>query len=77
MVKASVAILVVLTVLIALTLDWRERRMAARQALPPPPKGWLDRQKRRLDRWVTAAALGALGTILILGGLHWLRVAQG
>jgi hypothetical protein len=34
----------------------------------------LARGKKGIDRWVTAAALAAVFTILVVGGLHWLRV---
>ena len=48
---------------------------------PPVAKrarpGWLDLQKRAANRWVTAAALAALATIVILGGLHWVRQISG
>jgi hypothetical protein len=33
------------------------------------------RGKRTMNRWVTAAALAAASTMLLMGGLHWLRVA--
>ena len=38
---------------------------------------WVEKQKRNANRWVTAAAIAALVTILLLGGLQWLRVWQG
>jgi hypothetical protein len=34
-------------------------------------------RKHTLNRWVTAAALSALATLLVLGGVHWLRVWTG
>jgi len=37
----------------------------------------VEKQKRTANRWVTAAAIAALATILLLGGLQWLRVWQG
>jgi hypothetical protein len=77
MVKASIAMLVVLTALVFLALGWRERRLAAQAAKPPPRLGWLARQKARANRLLTAAAIAAVGTMLLLGGLHWLRVLQG
>jgi hypothetical protein len=81
LVKLSLAIMVGLTVLIALGLRWREERVAA---LKPPARpaarggglaeGWVAAQKRKLNRWVTAAALAALVTMLMLGGINWLRI---
>jgi len=81
-IKASLLIMTVLTVLISMLLSWRERRLAAaRPAVPPArkarrPPGFLARGKVSLDRWVTAAAIAAILTIAVLGGLHWLRVLQ-
>ena len=75
MVKASLLIMVVLTVLIAMGLRWREQRMplvAQQNRL-----GLLARGKKGLDRWVTAAALAAVATLAVIGGLHWLRVWVG
>ena len=84
MIKASLVIMTVLTILIAMLLSWRERRMTlARPAVPavrgrtPRRPGFLARSKAGLDRWVTAAAIAALLTIAVLGGLHWLRVFHG
>jgi hypothetical protein len=75
MVKASLLIMVVLTVLIAMGLRWREQRMplVAQQTR----LGFLARGKKGLDRWVTAAALAAVATLAVIGGLHWLRVWIG
>ena len=47
------------------------------KAAPKRRPGWLDQQKHKLNRWMTAATLATLVTILVLGGLHWLRVLQG
>ncbi|TCZ53918.1 hypothetical protein [Roseicella aquatilis] len=77
MVKLSLVVLLVLTVLISLGLRWREQRLPAVKAATPARKGWVAMQKRKLDRWMTAAALATLVTILVLGGLHWLKVWQG
>jgi hypothetical protein len=77
MVKVSLLMLVALTVLIGFGLRWREQRMAAVRAAPARRGGWVAAKKRALDRWLTAATLATLATILVLGGLHWLRVWQG
>lgn len=72
MIKVSLLIMAVLTVLISMGLRWREGRMpqvAAQKRLGPLARG-----KKGVDRWVTAAALAALFTIAVVGGLHWLRV---
>ncbi len=61
--------MIVLTVLAAMALGWRETRRdgVAKQ-------GWVAKQKRRANRWVTAAAIAAVGTLAVLGGTQWLRV---
>lgn len=76
MVKASLLIMAVLTVLISIGLRWREDRVAALRPAAPRA-GWVAAQKRKLNRWVTAATLAVVVTLLVLGGLHWLRVLQG
>lgn len=73
MVKASLVMMLVLTVLVSFGLRWREERMAA----PAKPGGWVAAQKRKANRWVTAAAIAAVGTTVLLGGLHWLKILQG
>ncbi|WP_424811399.1 hypothetical protein [Roseococcus sp. YIM B11640] len=76
MVKASLLIMGVMTVLVFMALRWRETRLSA--ARPAAPRqGWIARQRALADRWVTAAAIAAIGTTVILGLLHWLRVWQG
>ena len=79
MAKMSLLVMAVLTVLIFMGLRWREERVAS--AAKPAPKasrpGWLATQKRAVNRWVTAAALAALATIVLLGGLHWARQISG
>jgi nitric oxide reductase large subunit len=75
MVKTSIVILIVLTVLITMLLGWREQRMTAGR--PQPRLGWFKRQKIRINRIFAAAAIASVGTMVILGGIHWLRVAQG
>jgi hypothetical protein len=72
MVKASLLAMLVLTVLIAMGLRWREGRMAAM-----PRLGLVARGKRTMNRWVTAAAIAAGATMLIMGGLHYLRLYLG
>lgn len=77
MVKASLAVMVTLTVIVAWLLRLRETRRAA-AATPLTPRGlaqgWIARQKATANRWVTAAAIAAIGTTVLMGGLHWLRV---
>ncbi|UPY38121.1 hypothetical protein [Sediminicoccus sp. KRV36] len=75
MVKASLLLMVVLTVLVAMGLRWREQRLPGGK--PQPRMGWIATQKAKANRWVTAAAIAAIGTTVLLGGLHWLRVMQG
>jgi hypothetical protein len=75
MVKASLLAMVVLTVLVSVGLRWREDRLAATQ--PRPRFNIVERGKRTLNRWVTAAAIAAVATTLLLGGLNWLRIANG
>jgi len=83
--KLSLFLMAGLTVAIALGLRWREERMAAMRPPARPtrggPKGgiaagWMAMQRRKLNRWVTAAALAALVTMLLLGGVNWLRIWQ-
>lgn len=72
MVKLSMIVMLVLTVLIATGLRWREQR------LPVVAKAkrldLMARGKKGLDRWVTAAALAAVSTMVVVGGLHWLKI---
>jgi len=75
MVKASVLIVAVLTVLIAMGLRWREGRLP--QVAQAKRGDLLARGKRSIDRWVTAAAIAVVVTLLVIGGLNWLRVWQG
>lgn len=75
MVKASLLIVAVLTVLFAWLLRWREQRMP--QVASQKRLGLIGRGKKGLDRYVTAAALAVLVTLLVLGGLHWLNVWVG
>jgi hypothetical protein len=75
MIKASLLVMAVLTVLIAMGLRWREQRLpsVARQTR----LGLVARGRKGLDRWVTAAAMAALATLVVVGGLHWLRIWLG
>ena len=73
MFRTSLLLMVVLTVLAAMALRWRETRGGA----PPPRRGWVEAQKRAANRWVSAAAIAAVVTLAVLGGLQWLRVWQG
>ncbi len=75
MVKVSLIVMLVLTVLISMVLRWREQRMPA--VAQAKRLGLMARGKKGLDRWVTAAALAALATLVVVGGLHWLRVWIG
>jgi hypothetical protein len=77
MVKASLVLMVALTVLISIGLRWREERTAALRPAKGPRPGFVAQQKLKLKRWINAAALAALVTLVVLGGLHWLRVWQG
>jgi len=75
----SLLVMVALTILIRMGLRWREDRMAALR--PPAAKGprprWIAAQKRELNVWVTAAAIGVVATLALLGGLHWARQLSG
>ena len=53
MVKASLLAMVVLTVLVSIGLRWRDDRIAATQ--PRQRINIVERGKRTLNRWVTAA----------------------
>lgn len=75
MIKASLLAMGVLTVLIATGLRWREQRMAG--VRPAMKIGMVARGKRTIDRWVTAAAVAAAATMIVLGGLHWIRLWVG
>ena len=80
MAKMSLLVMAAFTVLIFMGLRWREERIAdaaKRPAAKGPRPGWLATQKRAANRWVTAAALAALATIVLLGGLHWIRELSG
>lgn len=72
MVKLSLLVMLVLTVLISMLLRWREQRLPA--VAQQRRLGLVARGKKGLDRWVTAAALATVLTLAVVGGLHWLRV---
>lgn len=72
MVKASLLVMLVLTVLISMGLRWREQRLPA--VARQKRLGLVARGKKGLDRWVTAAALATVMTLTVAGGLHWLRL---
>ncbi|ONG47310.1 hypothetical protein BKE38_23995 [Pseudoroseomonas deserti] len=83
MIKASLLIMLLLTVMVGMGLRWRQARMeASRQAAAPAPRGrraaarpgFLARGKAGIDLWITAAAIASLVTILLMGGLHWIKV---
>ncbi|UFN50660.1 hypothetical protein LPC08_08615 [Roseomonas sp. OT10] len=80
MIKASLLLMLLLTVLVWFGLRWRDAQVAPPAAPPgrrkPRPPSLIARGKAGIDRWVTAAAIGAIGTIVLMGGLHWLRVFQ-
>ncbi len=75
MIKASLLAMGLLTVLIAMGLRWRENRTLVTQRMPR--QGVVARGKRTVDRWVTAAAVAAAATMIVLGGLHWVRLWIG
>ncbi len=66
MVKASLFGMLVLTVLFAMGLRWREDRIAT--ASRTPRGDILARGKRTLNRWVTAAFLATLATLITMAG---------
>ena len=68
--KLSLLLMAVATVLIAMGLRWREERMGAAGR----PKGIVAAGKAKLNRWITAAAIAAVGTSVVLGVLHWARL---
>ncbi len=79
-IKLSLFLMVGLTVVIAIGLRWREERMPQAPLAPTPrglAQGWVAAQKRKVNRWFTAAALAAVVTLLFLGGINWLRIWQG
>lgn len=74
MVKASLLLMLLLTLLIGMGLRWRQARAPQVAAAGRRRPGLLARGKARFDLWVTAAAIASAVTILLMGGLHWIRV---
>ncbi len=72
MMKSSLLLMAVMTVVLAIGLS----RLEARKAALKPRETLVARGKRGLNRWVNAAAIAAALTLLIMGGLHWFRVWQ-
>jgi len=66
--------MLVLTVVIATGLRWRDERMAVKAPRRPPPLGLVAGAKAKVNRWMTAATLAVILTLAILGGLHWINV---
>ncbi len=77
MVKMSLLVMAAFTLLIFMGLRWHEERTAAARPAKAPRPGWLAAKKRDANRLVTAAALAAVATIVLLGGLHWVRQLSG
>lgn len=77
MIKVSMFVMIGLTIVIRTLLRWREEAEARKSKRPAPRRGLIAGFKQDINRWVTAAALAALATITIVGGLNWLRVWQG
>ncbi len=77
MMKLSLVFMLGLTVVIATGLRWREEKTAADKPGSAPRRGFIAAQKHKFNRYVTAAALAALATILVFGGINWLRIWQG
>ena len=64
--KLSLLLMAVATVLVAMGLRWREDRMGQAR-----PRGFVAGKKAAFNRWLTAAAIAAIGTSILLGVLHW------
>jgi hypothetical protein len=79
MIKTSLLLMLLLTVVISMGLRWRDERMgstALKNDRRPRP-GLVARSKAGIDRWVTAAAIAAVASIALIGGLHWIRIWIG
>lgn len=66
MVKASLLVFAVLTVLIAWAL---KRRQSA-----PPQGGFVAKKRATVRLWFDAAAIAVVVTLVTLMGMHWLRL---
>ncbi|WP_144184027.1 hypothetical protein [Elioraea rosea] len=66
MVKASLLVFVVLTVIIAWAL---KRRQTA-----PSPAGFVAKKRAAVRLWFDAAAIAVVVTLVTLMGMHWLRL---
>ncbi|KAA2213293.1 hypothetical protein [Teichococcus oryzae] len=77
MIKASLLLMLLLTVLIGMGLRWRQDRVPQVGAARRGRQGFLARGKARIDLWITAAAIASLISMLLMGGLHWIRVWLG
>ncbi|MFL1461512.1 hypothetical protein ACI6QG_04865 [Roseococcus sp. DSY-14] len=64
--KLPLLLMAVATVLVAMGLRWREERMGGAR-----PRGFVAGKKAAFNRWLTAAAIAAVGTSVLLGILHW------
>ena len=72
MMRASLFVMGVLTVVIFIGLRWREERLGS--APRHHPLNIVARTKHSVNRWVTAAALAVVTTLVVMGGAHWLRI---
>ena len=72
MFRVSVIVVLVLTVLIATGLRWREERLGT----APKHRAFdiVGRAKHGVNRWFTAAAFAVIVTVVVMGGLQWLRL---
>jgi hypothetical protein len=68
MVKASLVVFLVLTVLIAWGL---KRRQSA-----PSPTGYVAKKRAAIRLWFDAAAIAVGVTLVTLAAMHWLRLGS-
>jgi uncharacterized membrane protein len=78
-IKVSLVIVAGLTVIFAMLLRWREERVdrVASANRTARPRGLIAMGKRKINRWITAAALAAFATLVVLGGVQWFRHLTG